>query len=382
MPCGPRRLELLLGLLADAVEVALALVAERLGLLGRLGADQRRRFLRLGLPPVELGAGFGDQRVVLGGGLGQAALGVAHRLGPGLGRLEGGVGDDPLGGRLGLGADLAGGLASRREHPGGLLAEDLEEHRLVGAVGQTEPRLGSLGPLPELPHLALQPLDEGLDLVEVAPHLLLLVAAAGHLEGAAGDVVAVGGIGHGIPMVGPVRGAWTRTASVVGSGDARSGQQRSRVPPEGVERLQRVLQGTHPDHLDIVADRLPDLVDLGLGHEEHLVAGVAHRDRLLRAAADRADGAVEVHGAGDRHPMPAGELAGGEHVEHREREGQSRRGTADRAGVDGDVDREVGADDAVLGRDADDRSLRVVVGRDRGDLDVDVRCRCRRAARR
>ena len=108
-----------------------------------------------------------------------------------------------------------------------------------------------------------------------------------------------------------------------------SGQQRSRVPPEGVERLQRVLQGPHPDHLDIVADRLPDLVHLGLGHEEHLVARVAHGDPLLGAAADRADGAVEVHRAGDRDPMPAGELTGGEHVEHREGEGQSRRGTAD-----------------------------------------------------
>ena len=97
-----------------------------------------------------------------------------------------------------------------------------------------------------------------------------------------------------------------------------------------------------------------------VGHEEHLVAGVADGDRLLGPATDRADGAVEAHGAGDRHPVPAGELARGEHVEHGEGEGQAGRGPADGARVDGDVDREVGTDDAVLGGDADDRPLGVV----------------------
>ena len=85
---------------------------------------------------------------MLGGGFGQPALGVADRLGPGLGGLEGGVGDDPLGGGLGLGADLAGRVASRGEHAGGLLAEHLEQHRLVGAVGEPEaaPRLARPAP--------------------------------------------------------------------------------------------------------------------------------------------------------------------------------------------------------------------------------------------
>ena len=220
-----------------------------------------------------------------------APLCVTDRVGPRLRGLEGGIGHDALGGRLGLGADLAGRLARRREHPRGLLTEDLHEHRFVEAVGQTELGLGALGSLPELRGLPLEPLDEGRDLVEVAPHLLLLVAAADHPERASGDVVAVGGIGHGIPMVGPVRradadgrlrpvsrGPRAVEVPVSAQGDgAGPGQQRSRVPPEGVERLQRVLQGTHPDHLDIVADRLPDLVHLGVGHEEHLVAGVADR---------------------------------------------------------------------------------------------------------
>ena len=49
-----------LGLLAHAVEVALTLVAERLGLLGRLGADQRRGFLRLGLRRSSSAARLGE----------------------------------------------------------------------------------------------------------------------------------------------------------------------------------------------------------------------------------------------------------------------------------------------------------------------------------
>ena len=221
-----------------------ALVAERLGLLGRLGPDQRRRFLRLGLAPVELGAGLGDQRVVLGGGFGQPALGVAHRLGARLGRFEGGVGDDPLGGRLGLAADLPGGLASRREHAGGLLPEHLEQHRLVGAVGEVEARLGSLGPLPELEHLALEPVHEGLDLVQVAPHLLLLVAAAGHLERAAGDVVAVGSIGHGTPMVGPTRACGRgRPDRRVSRAGRRGGPRRDRPRVRPRARAPVAVQG-------------------------------------------------------------------------------------------------------------------------------------------
>ena len=44
----------------------------------------------------------------------------------------------------------AAGLAGRGEDPGGLLAEDLEEHGFVGLARQAEPGLGPLGPLAEL----------------------------------------------------------------------------------------------------------------------------------------------------------------------------------------------------------------------------------------
>ena len=70
---------------------------------------------------------------------------------------------------------------------------------------------------------------------------------------------------------------------------ARCGQQRSGVPAEAGERVQGLVERVDRDHLEVVADRLPHLLELVGGHEEHLVAGVAHRDRLLGAAAHRPD---------------------------------------------------------------------------------------------
>jgi len=81
----------------------------------------------------------------------------------------------------------------------GPFLEDLQQHRFVRAVGQPQAGLCPLGPLAEQRRLPLEALDQGRDLVQVAPHLLLLVAAAGDLERVARDVVAVGGIGHANP---------------------------------------------------------------------------------------------------------------------------------------------------------------------------------------
>ena len=190
-------------LLLRALELALALVAKRLSLAGCQLADAGRGLLRLCAPALELGARGGQHRLALGGGLGQAPVRVPHRLGASLGGLGGGVADDALRGQLGLGADLGRRLAGGREHARGLLAEDLEQHRLVWLVRQTEPRLGALRPLPQLGRLAMEAVEQRRDLVQEGPHLLLLVAAAGDLEGAAGDGVAVERVGHGAPMLRP-----------------------------------------------------------------------------------------------------------------------------------------------------------------------------------
>ena len=64
------------------------------------------------------------------------------------------------------------------------------------------------------------------------------------------------------------------------------------------------------------------------------------------------------------------------------REGEAGRRTTDGAGVDGDVDRQIGTDDAVLGRDADDGPARIVLGWDRGDVHVDPRVAARRPLHR
>ena len=52
-----------------------------------------------------------------------------------------------------------------------------------GLAGHAEAGLGPLGPLPQLVPLALEALDQGGDLVQEGPHLLLLVPSAAHREG-------------------------------------------------------------------------------------------------------------------------------------------------------------------------------------------------------
>ena len=152
----------------------------------------------------------------------------------------------------------------------------------------------------------------------------------------------------------------------------RSRPAATQRSPERVERLQRLGQAIHRDHLDIVPDGLPHLVELSRGHEERLVAGVAHGDGLLGAPAHRAHRAVQRHRAGDGHLVSARQLAWGEHVEDGEGEGQSGRRPTHGAGVDGDVDREVEGHESLLGLgDADDGARRVVLGGHRGHGHVD-----------
>src|SRR3546814_15585399 len=106
--------------------------------------------------------------------------------------------------RSGLAPDLAGRLPRRGEHPGGLLAEELEHRLLVGVLGHVEPCLRPLGPPPAVALPAPELVDEGLDLVPDRPHLLLVSALAHPLEVAPGDVVRRGGgLDHGPSLVLP-----------------------------------------------------------------------------------------------------------------------------------------------------------------------------------
>src|SRR5580765_9043552 len=94
------------------------------------------------------------------------------------------------------------------------------------------------------------------------------------------------------------------------------------------------------------------------GHEENADAGVANSDRLLLDASDRADAAVEVDLAGRGDPLAVVDVLA-EALEHVEREGQSRRGAADVAGVDRHLARQLdrgGRRD----EDADDRPAAIV----------------------
>ena len=77
---------------------------------------------------------------------------------------------------------------------------------------------------------------------------------------------------------------------------------------------------------------------LSLGHDEEVGAGLPGADRLLLDAADRLDAAVEPELAG-HDDAPALVDLRPELVDDVERERQARRRAADRAGVDGDLER-------------------------------------------
>ncbi len=184
----------------------------------------------LGLRPssVQLATSLAQHPLVLGHGFGHATVGLLHGFSSGLGRFRSGVRDETLGGRLGLRSDLGGRLPGGGEHPGGLLAEDLQQHRLVRLFGQAEASLRPLGPLPQLGALSLQALQQGRDLVQEGADLLLLVATTRDLEVVTGDGGAVEGIGHGRLMLRPPPGAGADAALARGPTGPRGGLRRGR----------------------------------------------------------------------------------------------------------------------------------------------------------
>ena len=120
-----------------------------------------------------------------------------------------------------------------------------------------------------------------------------------------------------------------------GAGAAPAGSSEASVHPRATSSASSAsCERIHRDHLEIVSDgglrpRRTRRTAPGTPHIRHF------GQRAPSAApADRSDGAVEVHRAGDRDPVPAGELARGEHVDDGQREREAGRGPADVARVD------------------------------------------------
>ncbi len=196
-------------------------------LLGR-AAHLVDDLLPLGPLPLDLGLRLAAQRVGLGQDLGP----LGRRLG--LGLLDDGAGfrlrlaHHAGGGLLGLGADVGRRRPGRVEHPGGLLAQDLDQPVLVELLGAGGPLLGPLGPLPLVRLAALQPPDQLRDLVEERPDLLRVVALADRRELPAGDARRVVGRlrrhgGHGMTR--------RRLALRVDPGAAERGERARRGRP-------------------------------------------------------------------------------------------------------------------------------------------------------
>ena len=100
--------------------------------------------------------------------------------------------------------------------------------------------------------------------------------------------------------------------------------------------------------------------------EEDLGVLLGRGRRLLGVALDVADRAVGLDRARHGDTVAAGQLARGEQVDDRQREGEPGRRAADLAGVDRHVEREPGIEVAGLGGDAEEALGRVVgPGRER-----------------
>src|SRR5687768_9260861 len=99
--------------------------------------------------------------------------------------------------------------------------------------------------------------------------------------------------------------------------------RRDGIAAEAFERLERLIEGVDCDHSHAVgvSSRL-----LGLTCWDHhqLRAALVRSNGLLCDAADHSYGAVRQDLTGHRHALPTCELPGGEVVDDREREGQSR----------------------------------------------------------
>ena len=139
-----------------------------------------------------------------------------------------------------------------------------------------------------------------------------------------------------------------------------------------MQRGDGVLEGAN-GHDAQLAGMAAGVALLLRGDQEGDRPGPAGGGGLLGHAADRADLAVDVDGAGDRHLPAAGEVAGGEVVEQGQGEGQTGRRAGYLAGVDGHLDREVVAQVLRLEGHADPGdAVAVVDGLDRHGLGLAV----------
>src|SRR5688572_9520726 len=115
-----------------------------------------------------------------------------------------------------------------------------------------------------------------------------------------------------------------------------------RIATESLEGGERLIEVGDDDQLDVVTRHLTGsrhvLVGLPGGYEEVPDAGLTDRRDLLGEAADRPDGAVELHRAGDGNVDTAEQVALGELVEQRQGEGQAGTRSPDLPGVEGDLE--------------------------------------------
>jgi hypothetical protein len=180
---------------------------------GPVGVGEHPLALLLGLPPhgldhhpalapapLDLDLRLAAQLVRLDEDLPPPAGGLL--LGP-IGERPGldlGLADEAGGRLLGLGADVAAGFAGGVEHPGRLLAQELDQAVLVEPLGQLGPALGPLGPLPLVGLAPLEPADHVGQLVQEGAHLGGVVPLAHGRELPAGDARGIegrlGGHGH------------------------------------------------------------------------------------------------------------------------------------------------------------------------------------------
>src|SRR5579885_3694067 len=131
---------------------------------------------------------------------------------------------------------------------------------------------------------------------------------------------------------------------------------------QGTQRLWKALHRDDPQPVRValrVARVLPSR------DEEGIHMRLARADRLLLDPADGADGAVREDLARRGDPVAVDDVPP-ELLEDVEREGEPRRGAADAARVDADRDRQPDVERG-LEEDADDRTPRLRVGRDRLD---------------
>ena len=347
----------------ERLHQAVAPVDELVDLLAREITAARQLAQR----PLAVGAGLlhhlatlllGHRQLGLGVGLGVLAL--AGRFLIGLlaqrSRFVLGLAEQTLGGFLGLVADRRRALAGGLHDASGLLTEQAGQRLVVelGRHGRTT--------LAHRSHLALEvafavlhPRHFCRDHAQELAHLLLVESAPCGREVRVryrrrrGRVGPREGDGHS-PSVDAAR------AQMVSIGQ--------RVAAKFFKRDKGVIDVGDRNELDVVARDLASFLEVGLaGRDEEVVEpGLAHRGHLLRQAADRADVAVELDRPGHRDVRPAEQVAVGELVDQREREREAGARTADLAGVDLDLERQL--DRSRVERDeADDRSLVVTLVR-------------------